>query len=81
MPGKKRNRNGEEATSADGAPLSTEFYFPLAQAQQAKEHLRHMESLWYKVHCQLKKHVLPCMQFRTGLQSGLAREDVLTAMA
>ena len=40
MSGKKRNHNGEEATSADGAPLSAEFYFPLAQAQQAKEHLR-----------------------------------------
>ena len=40
MSGKKRDRDGEEVTSASGAPLSAEFYFPLAQAQQAKEHLR-----------------------------------------
>jgi hypothetical protein len=59
MSGKKRDRDGEEVTSASGAPLSAEFYFRSRKLSRLKSTFEHMESLWCKVHCQLKKHVLP----------------------
>ena len=40
MPGEKRDRDGEEVTCGSGEPLASEYYFPLAQAEQAVVHLR-----------------------------------------
>jgi len=82
---KCRARNATTTVKRPPAPTARRFppnfISRSRKLSRLKSIFEHMESLWYKVHCQLKKHVLPCMQFRTGLQSGLAREDVLTAMA